>query len=120
MRGKGVGRRAHMKAVMRYEQVKLDNLDAKILGNDACVLELKLSKTSAAEVFATAAKSVKRVRRLMLDSGCGIDLIGLGDLSRDEKDLIVQNSKISLRTANGKTNTKGLAHMRVNGLNELI
>ena len=41
----------------------------------------------------------------MLDSGCGIDLIGLGDLSREERDMIVQNAKISLRTANGKTNT---------------
>ena len=65
-------------------------------------------------------KTIKRVRRLMLDSGCGIDLIGLGDLSREERDLIVQNAKISLRTANSKTNTKGVAHMRVEGLDELI
>ena len=73
-----------------------------------------------AKFFAAAVKTVKRVRRLMLDSGCGIDLIGLGDLSREERDMIVQNAKISLRTANGKTNTKGVAHMRVEGLEELI
>ncbi|CAE7710354.1 JNK [Symbiodinium sp. CCMP2592] len=113
-------RRAHMKAVLWREQVLLDDVDAKTLGNDACVLELTLSKRSACEVFAAAVKSVKRVRRLMLDSGCGIDLIGLGDLSRDERDLIVQNAKISLRTANGKTNTKGVAHMRIDGLEELV
>ena len=113
-------RRAHMKAVMWREQVLLDDVDAKTLGNDACVLELTLSKRRACEVFAAAVKTVKRVRRLMLDSGCGIDLIGLGDLSREERDMIVQNAKISLRTANGKTNTKGVAHMRVEGLEELI
>ncbi|CAE6956816.1 JNK [Symbiodinium sp. CCMP2592] len=76
-------RRAHMKAVLWREQVLLDDVDAKTLGNDACVLELTLSKRSACEVFAAAVKSVKRVRRLMLDSGCGVDLIGLGDLSRE-------------------------------------
>ncbi|CAE7620794.1 JNK, partial [Symbiodinium sp. CCMP2592] len=113
-------RRAHMKAVLWREQVLLDDIDAKTLGNDACVLELTLSQRSACEVFAAAVKSIKRVRRLMLDSGCGIDLIGLGDLSREERDLIVQNAKISLRTANGKTNTKGVAHMRIDGLDELI
>ncbi|CAE7255910.1 GABBR2, partial [Symbiodinium sp. CCMP2592] len=113
-------RRAHMKAVLWREQVLLDDVDAKTLGNDACVLELTLSQRSACEVFAAAVKSIKRVRRLMLDSGCGIDLIGLGDLSREERDLIVQNAKISLRTANGKTNTKGVAHMRIDGLDELI
>ena len=109
-----------MKAVMWREQVLLDDVDAKTLGNDACVLELTLSKRSACEDFAAAVKTVKRVRRLMLDSGCGIDLIGLGDLSREERDMIVQNAKISLRIANGKTNTKGVAHMRVEGLEELI
>ena len=31
-------RRAHMKAVMWREQVLLDDVDAKTLGNDACVL----------------------------------------------------------------------------------
>ena len=103
-------RRAHMKAVMWREQALLDDVDAKTLGSDACVLELTLSKRSACEVFAAAVKTIKRVRRLMLDSGCCIDLIGLGDLSRDERDMIVQNAKISLRTANGKTNTKGVAH----------
>ncbi|CAE7510989.1 JNK, partial [Symbiodinium sp. CCMP2592] len=113
-------RRAHMKAVLWRDQVLLDDVDAKTLGNDACVLELTLSQRSACEVFAAAVKSIKRVRRLMLDSGCGIDLIGLGDLSREERDLIVQNAKISLRTANGKTNTKGVAHMRIDGLDELI
>ncbi|CAE7624163.1 Clec16a [Symbiodinium sp. CCMP2592] len=102
-------RRAHMKAVLWREQVLLDDVDAKTLGNDACVLELKLSQRSACEVFAAAVKSIKRVRRLMLDSGCGIDLIGLGDLSHEERDLIVQNAKISLRTA-----------MRIDGLDELI
>ena len=56
----------------------------------------------------------------MLDSGCSIDLIGLGDLSRDERELIVQNAKLSLRTANGKTNTRGLAHVRVKGIEELL
>ena len=87
-------RRAHMKAVMWREQVLLDDVDAKTLGNDACVLELTLSKRRACEVFAAAVKTIKRVRRLMLDSGCGIDLIGLGDFSREEKDLIVQNAKV--------------------------
>ncbi|CAE7242242.1 JNK [Symbiodinium sp. CCMP2592] len=82
-------RRAHMKAVLWREQVLLDDIDAKTLGNDACVLELTLSQRSACEVFA-------------------------------ERDLIVQNAKISLRTANGKTNTKGVAHMRIDGLDELI
>ena len=113
-------RRAHMKAVVWREQVLLDDVDAKTLGNDACVLELTLSKRMACEVFAAAVKSVKRVRRLMLDSGCGFDLIGLGDLSRDERDFIAQNAKICLRTANGKTNAKGVAHMRVEWLEELI
>ena len=82
----------------------LDDVDAKTLGNDACVLELSVSKRSACEVFPTAAKSVKRIRRLMLDSGCGIDLIGLGGLSHDERQMIVQN---------GKTNTRGLARVCV-------
>ena len=95
-------RRAHMKAEMWREQVLLDDVDATTLGNDACVLELTLSKWSACEVFAAVVKTIKRVRRLMLDSGCSIDLIGLDDLSREERDLIVQNAKISLRTANGK------------------
>ncbi|CAE6971381.1 unnamed protein product, partial [Symbiodinium sp. CCMP2592] len=90
-------RRAHMKAVLWREQVLLDDIDAKTLGNDACVLELTLSQRSACEVFAAAVKSIKR-----------------------ERDLIVQNAKISLRTANGKTNTKGVAHMRIDGLDELI
>ena len=103
-------RRAHMKAVVWREQVLLDDV----------VLELTLSKRMACEVFAAAVKSVKRVRRLMLDSGCGFDLIGLGDLSRDERDFIAQNAKICLRTANGKTNAKGVAHMRVEWLEELI
>ena len=76
----------HMKAALWREQVLLGDVDAKVLGNDACVLELTLSKRSACEVFATAAKSVKRIRRLMLDSGGGLDLIGLGDLSRGRRD----------------------------------
>ncbi|CAE7806513.1 JNK [Symbiodinium sp. CCMP2592] len=75
-------RRAHMKAVLWREQVLLDDVDAKTLGDDACVLELTLSQRSACEVFAAAVKSIKRVRRLMLDSG--------------------------------------VAHMRIDGLDELI
>ena len=68
-------RRAHVKAVVWREQVLLDDVDAETLGNDACVLELTHSKQSACEVFAAAVTSIRRVRRLMLDSGCGIDLV---------------------------------------------
>ena len=32
-------RRAHMKAVLWREQVLLDDVDAKTLGNDACVVK---------------------------------------------------------------------------------
>ena len=42
-------RRAHMKAVMWREQVLHDDVDAKTLESDACVLELTLSKRSACE-----------------------------------------------------------------------
>ncbi|CAE7248571.1 JNK [Symbiodinium sp. CCMP2592] len=76
-------RRAHMKAVLWREQALLDDVDAKTLGNDACVLELTLSKRSACEVFAAAVKSIKRDRQW-------------------------------------KTNIKGVAHMRIDGLDELI
>eukprot|EP00439_Symbiodinium_sp_Y106_P003013 s6711_g1.t1 len=58
--------RAHMKAEMWREQVLLDDVDATTLGNDACVLELTLSKRSACEVFAAVVKTIKRVRRLCL------------------------------------------------------
>ena len=54
----------------------------------------------------------------MLDAGCGVDPIGLGKLSRDDKEMIVQNAKISLRTANRKTNSYDkhacFGHRRVN------
>ena len=80
-------RRAHMKAVLWHEQVVLDNSDQALIGGDACVLELTLSKRSASEVMAAAAKVQKRVRRLMLDSGCGIDLIGMHDLSVGGKEV---------------------------------
>ena len=56
----------------------------------------------------------------MLDSDYGIDLISLSDLSRDKRDLVVQNAKISLRSANGKMNAKGVAPMLIEGLEELV
>ena len=113
-------RRAHMKAVLWHEQVVLDNSDQALIGGDACVLELTLSKRSASEVMAAAAKVQKRVRRLMLDSGCGIDLIGMHDLSVEERKLISAYQELLLRTANGKTSTKGLARLKVDGITELI
>ena len=113
-------RRAHMKAVLWHEQVVLDNSDQALIGGDACVLELTLSKRSASEVMAAAAKVQKRVRRLMLDSGCGIDLIGMHDLSVEERKLVSAYQELLLRTANGKTSTKGLARLKVDGITELI
>ena len=113
-------RRAHMKAVLWHEQVVLDNSDQALIGGDACVLELTLSKRSASEVMAAAAKVQKRVRRLMLDSGCGIDLIGMHDLSVEERKLVSAYQELLLRTANGKTSTKGLARLKVDGIAELI
>ena len=113
-------RRAHMKAVMWHEQVVLDNSDQALMGGDACVLELTLSKRSASEVMAAAAKVQKRVRRLMLDSGCGIDLIGMHDLTGEERKLISAYQELLLRTANGKTSTKGLARLKIDGLTELV
>ena len=54
----------------------------------------------------------------MLDAGCGVDPIGLGDLSRGDKKMIVQNAEIGLRTANGKTKSYEkyacFGHRRVN------
>ena len=113
-------RRAHMKAVLWHEQVVLDSSDQALIGGDACVLELTLSKRSASEVMAAAAKVQKRVRRLMLDSGCGIDLIGMHDLSVEERKLVSAYQELLLRTANGKTSTKGLARLKVDGITELI
>ena len=108
-------RRAHVKAVLWRAQVLLDDVDAKTLGNDACVLDLTLSKRAHAK-FSRLPQSLSRGYGdgdlcLTRDSGCGIDLIGLGDLTHDARELIVQNAKLSLRTANGKTNTRGLAHI---------
>ena len=109
-----------MKAVMWHEQVVLDNSDQALMGGDACVLEPTLSKRSASEVMAAAAKVQKRVRRLMLDSGCGIDLIGMHDLTGEEKKLISAYQELLLRTANGKTSTKDLARLKIDGLTELV
>ena len=39
-----------MMAMVWREQVLLDDIDAKILGNDACILELMLSKRSGMHV----------------------------------------------------------------------
>ena len=83
-------------------------------------MELTLSKRSASEVMAAAAKVQKGVRRLMLDSGCGIDLIGMHDLSVEERKLVSAYQELLLRTANGKTSTNGLARLKVDGLVELI
>ena len=113
-------RRAHMKAVMWHEQVVLDNSDQALMGGDACVMELTLSKRSASEVMAAAAKVQKRVRRLMLDSGCGIDLIGMHDLTGEERKLVSAYQELLLRTPNGKTSTKGLARLKVDGLVKLV
>ena len=63
---------------------------------------------------------MSRKRRLMLDSGCGIDLIGYSDLSSEERNMISDVAKLTLRTANGKTSTRGVAHMSVDGIEELI
>ena len=59
-------RRAHMKAVMWHEQVVLDNSDQALMGGDACVLELTLSKRSASEVMVAAEKSRKEFVALCL------------------------------------------------------
>ena len=40
-----------MKAILWRKQAILDDVDAKTLGNDACVSELRLSKRSACEVL---------------------------------------------------------------------
>ena len=55
----------------------------------------------------------------MLDSGCGIDLIGYSDLSSEERTTISDVAKLTLRTANDKTSTRGVAHMIVDGIEDL-
>ena len=113
-------RRAHMKAVMRHEQVKLDDTDRSGLNDGPCVVQLTVDKRSASEMKVAAAKGMSRKRRFMLDSGCGIDLIGYSDLSSEERNMISDVAKLTLRTANGKTSTRGVAHMIVEGIEELI
>ena len=56
----------------------------------------------------------------MLDAGCGIDLIGMHDLTGEERKLISAYQELLLRTANGKTSTKGLARLKIDGLTELV
>ena len=109
-----------MKAVMWHEQVKLDDTDRSVLNDGPCVVQLTVDKRSASEMKVAAAKGMSRKRRLMLDSGCGIDLIGYSDLSSEERNMISDVAKLTLRTANGKTSTRGVAHMMVDGIEELI
>ena len=113
-------RRAHMKAVMWHKQVKLDDTDRNVLNDGPCVVQLTVDKRSASEMKAAAAKGMSRKRRLMLDSGWGIDLIGYSDFSSEERNMISDVAKLTLRTANGKTSTRGVAHMIVDGVEELI
>ena len=91
-----------------------------ILNDGPCVVQLTVDKRSASEMKVAAAEGMSRKRRLMLDSGCGIDLIGYSDLSSDECSMISDVAKLTLRTANGKTSTRGVAHMIVDGIEELI
>ena len=109
-----------MQAVMWHEQVKLDDTDRSVLNDGPCVVQLTVDKRSASEMKVAAAKGMSRKRRLMLDSGCGIDLIGYSDLSSEERNMISDVAKLTLRTANGKTSTRGVAHMIVDGIEELI
>ena len=109
-----------MKAVIWHEQVKLDDTDRSVLNDGPCVVQLTVEKRSASEMKVAAAKGMSRKRRLMLDSGCGIDLIGYSDLSSEERNMISDVAKLTLRTANGKTSTRGVAHVIVDGVEELI
>ena len=113
-------RRAHMKAVMWHEQVKLDDTDCCMLNDGPFVVQLTVDKRSASEMKVAAAKGMSRKRRLMLDSGCGIDLIGYSDLSSEERNMTSDVAKLTLRAANGKTSMRGVAHMIVDGIEELI
>ena len=73
---------------MWHEQVKLDNTDRSLLNDGPCVVQLTVDKRSSSEVKVAAARGMSRRRWLMLDSGCGIDLIGHSDLSSEERGMI--------------------------------
>ena len=49
-------RRAHMKAVMWHEQVKLDDTDRSALNDRPCVVQLTVDKRSASEMKVAATK----------------------------------------------------------------
>ena len=70
-----------MLAIRGLLKSELDNTDRSALNDGPCVVQL--DKRPASEMKLAAAKGMSRKRRLMLDSGCGIDLTGYSDLSSE-------------------------------------